>query len=354
MDSLRGLAVILMVQQHLTAWLWNMKWTPFHLIFTKHQVISGIHFAGCLAAPLFLILAGAGASMMHESGKKTPEIIKRGIAIILCGYLLNLITPNWFSPGSWYVLHTIGVSMILSPLLLRLTNSRLALLLLTTILLAALLQTWLNTALSQSNYDMNNISQPGGIARLMFVEGHFPLFPWLGFFMAGIIAKRLANSHNHKTILYAAASCIAISIILCSLYRHGYFFVTGGVLFRIFIPLRHFYPPLPVFIFFILGIALFLFFIFAKYGSLFTGTCALSIMLKATGRSSLSWFIIHVFIFNQLSWLCGFYMTFSGAEAFLIISLFIAAMLCLSVIWEKYNFKYGFEWIIRRMAAIKA
>jgi len=204
----------------------------------------------------------------------------------------------------------------------------------------------------QGNYDMNNISQTGGIARLIFAEGHFPVFPWSGFFMAGIIAKRLANSHNNKAILYAAIAFIAISIILCSLYKHGYFFATGGILYRIFVPLNYFYPPLPVFIFFILGISLLLFFIFAKCSSLFTGT--ISIMLKATGRSSLSWFIIHVFIFNQVSWLCGTFKTFRASEALLITFVFITTMLYLSIKWEKHNFKYGFEWIIRHLTAIKA
>lgn len=352
MDSLRGLAVLLMVQQHLQAWLWSIEWISYSYTWPGHPVMLSLHFTGWFAAPLFVILAGAGAALMHESGRPSPEYIRRGLMIVACGYLLNIITPNWFRPESWYILHTIGTAIILAPLLLKLSNLLLALFTVSAVIIPALLQTWLNTPLMPGNIGMNDSSLPGGILRLALSAGHFPIFPWIGFFAAGIISRRLIIAEKKRIILYASIILTGTAILPAAIYNRGYFFATGGRFFRFFVPLPFFYPPLPVFILFIMGITLFLFFIFSKNSSLFSATGFSP--LNAPGRSSLSWFMIHIVLFNQAAWLCGLYQRFSAGATLCITLAFITVMVFLSLIWKRYNFRFGMEWTIRRITSIKS
>jgi uncharacterized membrane protein len=305
-----------------------------------------LHFLGWFAAPLFVILAGTGAAIMSESKRPASDYVKRGLMIIVCGYILNFITPNWFKPGSWYILHTIGLSIIIAPVLLKLKNIFLIIIIFFLLLIPPLLQTWLNTSLLPGNTDMNNISLPGGLVRIAFAEGHFPVFPWLGFFTSGIISRRMIIQNREQILLYASITLTGSGIFLGSLYNHGYFFATGGKLFRIFVPLQHFYPPLPVFIIFIMGISLLLFYFFSKNNNLLSRKFFSP--LNALGRSSLSWFVIHIFLFNQMAWFCGLYKVFSYIETLIIIIISVIIMLYSSKRWEKNDFKYGLEWAIKR------
>ncbi len=352
MDTLRGLAVILMVQQHLQTWLWNVKWMSYPVTWPKYPLMLTMHFTGWFAAPLFVLLAGAGSAIMHESNRPSAEFVKRGLMILLCGYLLNPMTPNWFRPGSWYVLHTIGIAIIISPLLLKIKNRYLVLIVLFSIILPAFFQTWLKTSLMPGNLDMSNTSLPGGIARIAFIEGHFPFFPWIGFFIAGILSRRMIKENRNNMVLLASFLAISAGIYLESLYNHGYFFATGGKFFRLFVPLPYFYPPLPPFIFFIMGIALLILYIFSKNYNFFNR--AMFSSFNALGRSSLSWFMFHILVFNQLSSILGFYRIFNNIETILITFIIIVLMIFLSIKWQRYNFKYGIEWLIRKFTAVKA
>ncbi len=351
MDTLRGLAVLLMVQQHLQSWLWEVKWISYSFTWPKYPIMLSLHFTGWFAAPLFLILAGAGAAIMHESGTPYSVYIKRGLLIVTCGYLLNFITPNWFDPGSWYVLHTIGFSIIIAPFLNRMGNRHLFVLTILIIIIPVFLQTYLKTSLMPGNDDMNNIYLSGGIFRLIFAEGHFPIFPWLGFFVIGIISRRLVKLHRYNILLFISIILTGTGIFLGSLYNHGYFFATGGKLFRLFVPLQYFYPPLPAFIFFIMGISLLFFYLVSKNYKLFQMNFFAP--LNALGRTSLTWFMIHVFIYNQVFWILGFYKIFSANEVIFITLFSITAMLYLSLKWEKHDFLYSLEWFIRKFASIK-
>jgi uncharacterized membrane protein len=351
-DSLRGLAVLLMIQQHLQAWLWNVNWLSYTITWPKYPFMLTMHFLGWFAAPLFIILAGAVAVLMNEAGKTSSEYLKRGLMIIASGYLLNVLTPNWFKPGSWYVLHTIGFSIIISPVILRIKNHLLILTAIFMIFISAILQTWLKTSLLPGNNDMSNLSLPGGIIRIAFVEGHFPIFPWLSFFITGIIIRRMITENKHIFIFYGSLLITGSGIFLGSFYYHGYFFATGGKLFRIFVPLHYFYPPLPPFIFFIMGISLLIFYIFTKSDSLLNKSIFSS--LNSLGRSSLSWFMIHVIVFNQIVWICGLYKFFNATETVIITIISIILINYLSVKWQKKDYKYGMEWIINRINSIKA
>lgn len=244
-DSLRGLAVVFMVQQHILFWTWEKHWLSFSLTFPEHPVMLSIYFAGGFSAPLFLMLAGAGAVFLYrEKSPSASEYFKRGMFIFLCGCLLNILAPQWFRPWSWYILHTIGLGIMLFPVLNRLSAVKLILLSAGILAVTVLVQTRLKTPLMLGNNYMNNIHMKGGILRLAFAEGHFPVFPWTAFFIMGIVSGRWLAEGKRKNVLLACLSVTAAGSILAYCYHYGFFFATGGTMFRMFVWSPIIFPPL--------------------------------------------------------------------------------------------------------------
>lgn len=350
-DAYRGLAVILMVQQHLQNWLWYKQWLSYGVTFTEHPFMLTLNFIGNFPAAMFLISAGVGSAILYDNRTASRyDFFKRGLFILLCGYLLNLLSPHWFKPGSWYILHTIGVSIIFAPLLNRIRNIWLILISIILITAPAFIQTWLNTPLLLGNEYMNNISMKGGVARLIFAEGHFPVIPWIGFFIIGIICHRMIKDDIKGRIFLISILLISAGLILRWFNIYGFYFATGGMFFRVFTFIPYVYPPLPSLIMFVGGISLFLFLFFLIFDK-FKMNLTIN-LLSSAGRLSLSWFFIHIIIFNEISALVGIRKTFSASETLIIIFLTIIIMIILSVLWERKKYKFSFEWFMRKVVKL--
>lgn len=345
-DALRGVAVALMVQQHLGVWLWSESMMPVWPHFLKHPFMVALNMLGLLAAPLFVTLAGFGAEMARE--KYLPPgatLVRRGVLIVLAGYLLNLVTPHWFTPASWYVLHLIGFCLVVSPLLFRLPAAGLALLYPLVIVLAPAAQTLLATPLILFDPRMGSATLPGGIARLAFVEGHFPVLPWLAMFVSGMLSARFRKRGRLLPITLAGIACLAAGVIPGALYNHGYAFAARGLLFRLFVAVPYVYPPFPPVILTLNGIALLL-----LAGALSAGEKGGSAwgFLVSPGRASLSILFAHIVLFNELARLAGIHRNLSAVPTLAVIALSIAVFAFVAARWERYDFRYGMEWLVRR------
>merc|ERR1712159_547761 len=88
--------------------------------------------------------------------------VKRGLMVLGFGYILNLLTPSWLAPLSWFVLHLIGLSIALGPLWRRLPTNVILLLVVALLLATADVQNWLDTPLKIDNERMRDTSMPGG------------------------------------------------------------------------------------------------------------------------------------------------------------------------------------------------
>ncbi|HOP64895.1 MAG TPA: heparan-alpha-glucosaminide N-acetyltransferase domain-containing protein [Spirochaetota bacterium] len=348
-DSLRGLAVLFMVQQHLIAWLWDKKWISYSITFPEHPVMLSLNFAGNFAAPIFILLAGTGAALLEEKRTRKTEYFRRGLFILLCGYALNILSPHWFRPGSWYVLHTIGFSIIIAPLLLRFKNSYLLPLAVLIIIIPGFIRTWLQTPLTTGNSFMNDLSRGGGILRLALAEGHFPIFPWIAFFIAGIICCRWIKAGRRGHILYSAALLFISGTILKGLYNYGYFFATGGKFFRLFVFTPYIYPASPSLVFILTGIAMAFFYLFT-----FIKKNSLPVRVTAsTGRLSLTWFFIHIVLFNEIFRLAGIHRNLPAAGTLLIITATFVSILFFSSRWGSWGYRFSIEQLMRRTVKLQ-
>ena len=95
LDALRGVAVILMMEQHLGVWLWQVE-NPLRSALAQAPGYMAINGLGGLAAPTFITLAGAGTTMLVASRPGQPvdaTLLRRGLLLLGFGYLLNLLPP---------------------------------------------------------------------------------------------------------------------------------------------------------------------------------------------------------------------------------------------------------------------
>ena len=341
-DALRGIAVILMIQQHMLAWLWDSPKIPFGKLLREYPLSMGLNLLGNLAAPLFVTLAGMGACLFLDRAEaRTRTLVMRGACIVLLGFALNLLAPFWFGPCTWYVLHLIGLCLMLSPALSRIPSPALAALALLLFAATPIAQTLLGTPIYLPETRLNDASLSGGIARLALAEGHFPVLPWMAFFILGMIAHRFARTRERGRVFVAAAGLVAAGIALALLYRRGHAFATYGPLYRAFVFAPYFFPPHLPLMLMLSGAALAC---TTGAASLSTGGNGAAVRALARfGRAPLSLLFFHTLIFNTLVHLLGLYRIFSNYTSWLIISGFLLASAAALVPWSRRGYARGLE-----------
>lgn len=345
-DALRGIAVILMIQQHLLAWLWNAPRLTFPDLVRAYPLSMGMNLLGNLAAPLFITLAGTGAGLfLDRPGALGRTLVMRGAVTLLLGIALNLLAPYWFAPGTWYVLHLIGLCLMLAPLLMKAPSPALLPLCLGVFAASPLVQTWLATPIYLPEIRLNDASLPGGIARLALAEGHFPVLPWMSFFILGMIAHRFARTRKHARVFVLAGGLVAAGATLALLYRQGHAFATYGPLYRAFVFAPYFFPPHTPLMLVLAGMAL-AFMTAARLIRREDGGIIIRV-LSRFGRASITLLFVHAMLFNTLGHATGLYRSFSITSSWLIIAGFLLATAVALAPWSRSGFDYRLEWLVR-------
>jgi uncharacterized membrane protein len=334
---LRGLAVVLMVEQHLGIWLTAVHRVRGGLL----PLVMGFNMLGGAAAPLFVFLAGVSAALATQlSG---AAFVRRALALGLCGFLLNLACPSWFSPGSFYVLHLIACFWLLAPSLRRLRAGWLLAPFVLVLLLTLAAQTWLKTPPLLGNARLQDTTLPLGALRLAIAEGHFPLLPWLAFAVLGTWAGRKIQSGALARLFPAAAILLASFVVL----RLPRLFLRPRQLRQL--PLRSlvdvsFYPASVAFVLLLAGICVLLLAL-ARHsdGRLrFVGQ-----WLVPLGRTSLSLLCVHVVVFRQGSRALGYFQKVEPAIVLFVIAAVLVGWALLARAWARANYRYSLEWWLR-------
>jgi len=344
LDMLRGIAVILMVQQHTGYWFWNAG-GDMGVLLSEYPVMVTMNGLGGLAAPLFILLAGIGASLSLAGGKPEQQLIKRGLVIIFSGCLLNILTPAWFSPYSWYVLHLIGSGMCLSPVLRRLNSTILFAISALIILITVFLLDAFNTHRYLSNEDMRGLGSITGVIRLAAFEGHFPMFPWLALFITGFISGRWIKEKLYINILKTAGLFFSAALLLFLIKQGNFSFLKNTFGSRLLIINLYMYPAYPIQFLTLTAVSLLSVYLVLLAGIKFT--ISQGNILVMTGRVSLTVFILHIVIIRNFMVKSGLWQTFSEPVT-VILQISVLLFIFIAVyLWEKIQFRYGFEWLIR-------
>lgn len=163
-DTLRGLAVVFMVGNHiLHYWLVASPWRDFLILISVSW-----------AAPLFMFLVGVGLSLGRPDFLKS---LRRGAVLVVLGWGLNII---FYGSAPWWtgrVLQTIGICTVLAyPF--RAGGAVLAGVSATGLMLSSLAVPWLQTF--SGEYP--------AIAVVFLSE--WPVYPWFGIVLLGLVVGR--------------------------------------------------------------------------------------------------------------------------------------------------------------------
>jgi len=346
LDLLRGIAVILMVQQHTGYWFWNAGGDMGALL-SEYPVMVTMNGLGGLAAPLFILLAGTGAALSLAGGKSERQLILRGLMIIFFGSLLNILTPAWFSPQSWYVLHLIGFGMCLSPVLRRLNSAQLFTLSASVIISMVFLLYAFNTHRYLSNEDMRGTFSETGILKLAAFEGHFPLFPWLALFITGFISGRWIKEGLYANIAKAAGIFFSAALMLFLIKHAGFSFLKNTFGARLLIINLYMYPAYPIQFLTLSAISLLSVYLILLAGVRFS--ISPGNILVLTGRVSLTVFILHIVIIRNFMVRSGLWQTFSEPVTVMLQIAVLFFIMSAVYLWRKIEFRYGFEWLLRKI-----
>ena len=356
LDALRGLAVFLMMEQHMGVWLYQStagERTPWYLV--------AFNALGGAAAPLFITLAGVGTSLsLQKQGRGDSLLVRRGLIVLGFGYLLSALTPSWFTLRSWFVLHMMGVAIASAPLWRRLSPRGLIGTAALVIAATTPLQSWLGTPRYLVN-DRMALKEPfealaGGHLRVAFVEGQFPIFPWLSMFLVGMAVGRLLakdDKDDKDALRKLALGVLALGLTLALVGELSHqlpalSFANDEPWHRLFGTPLGFFPATAAIILLLQSVVLWLIVI----ATWFEGQVTLEkkSAMVSLGRISLTLLLVHVVVFRELSRPAELWRALDAPSALAVIGLWTLLCTFAARAWQRIDYRYGAEWLLRKLA----
>ncbi len=321
LDALRGLAVLFMLEVHLGSW-WARSLPADNPLVALGTLLGG------MAAPLFLVLAGAGLSLSR--GREPEHFVQRsvirGAALLLAGILFTFIEQAVYGPFGWGVLQCIGLSVILCAPLMTLPRQGRMFLGIGLLVAAAFLRPLLGVPEVLYSDQLMAAGSVADYLRNMLVSGFFPLLPWLGFMVLGTVVGDRVAANAGKTGRPAASDFpLPLLLILA-----GAFLAAYGVR-------PEFFPPSLSFGFLAGGIVLLAIplGLSADLGRLRP--------LPELGRVSLSLFIAHHLVGYELFRLAGLLHSFDLPAALAMVLASWALALVAARSWAMVDFRWSLE-----------
>ena len=216
-DSLRGLAVLLMVMVHAAA-----TWNPF---FSAQSSILAYTVAGLggLAAPLFVTIFGWGLVKSRASQKS--NFIK-AIILLLLQVIVNLSSPHLYDAFTPGILSLFALLILLKPLILKIASTIQTLsgflgITIVMILFNDLVYNFQGANSWDSRVFTDDIVT--GLNHLLFT-GTYPLFPWMIFAVVGAFlgssitegGKTLPRNNTTLLLIIIGMSYCLVSLILAN------------------------------------------------------------------------------------------------------------------------------------------
>ena len=216
-DSLRGLAVLLMVMVHAAA-----TWNPHNSAQSTWiaYLVAGL---GGLAAPLFVTIFGWG--LVKSKSTTNGNIIKATILLLL-QLLVNLFSPHLFDPFTPGILSLFALLILIKPLIVNMANNNISFLVFSiSIFLIYGLSSFIYNIQGTNDWDFrvstNNLTI---LVSHLFFTGTYPLFPWITFAVVGAFlgssitegGKTLPRNNTTLLLIIIGMSYCLVSLILAN------------------------------------------------------------------------------------------------------------------------------------------
>lgn len=208
-DSLRGIAVVLMVIYHFCYDL-----TYFRVvIFDFHHNLFWLNFRSFIVT-LFLTLVGVNLFLAHHRSVNWPAAKRRLIILLGCSLLITLISYFLF-PGRTIVfgiLHFITVASVVGLLLVPYPVIS---------LLSGLVMIVVGNAFTHMTFNQTALHWIGMTTHRPQTEDYVPLLPWLGVVLCGIMLGHLLLNTRMGQGILASDNAISRSRLLNWSGRHS-------------------------------------------------------------------------------------------------------------------------------------
>jgi uncharacterized membrane protein len=276
-DTLRGFAIFTMVAANMA---------PYFLI-EPHPFL--FRFYGSFAAPLFILISGMMVALTAQTkGHDWKYFLIRGALIITVGALIDVVMWNIYPFTTVDVLYLIGISLPIAYFFSRLNKSSQWLIVLIIFLATPLLQNIFGYSDYPTEFNLTGeqtiiVENQTSIFNHWLVDGWFPIFPWLGFSLLGVLLANLRLKYKkfEKNVLLLGISILVLGNII-------WYFFPGKLLTRAGYS-EVFYPPTIGYIISAIGLILMLFSIVD-----YNPTFIMYKPLQALGESALFMYIFHL------------------------------------------------------------
>jgi uncharacterized membrane protein len=336
-----------MIEQHMGVWLWaGMRGGVAQATVAPLVAFNAL---GGGAAPMFITLAGVGVSLMSRTDRAGLDavLVRRGLVLLGFGYLLSWMTPSWFSWGSWFVLHLMGVAMASTPLWRRLSDRALLVLALVVACAAIGAQWWLRFPPVMGNDYMRDSSRPGGPLMLALVGSQFPVLPWLGPFLVGMVAGRWIIARRHRAIATAGVVSLVLGGITAIAWALSPALASHPFFGRAFAVRLGFFPASISIVALLLGaVLLVIAWVAWRDDRKPIGERNPMVVL---GRASLTLLLVHVPLFREATRPVGLWHGLDATATLAMIFGFVMLALALTHLWQRIDYRFGAEWLLRKL-----
>jgi uncharacterized membrane protein len=324
-DQLRGLVMILMALDHTRDYFSGLPFSPEDL----SKTFGALFFTRVIThicAPVFFLLAGAGAYLSVARGKSLPQVSyffwTRGLWLIFLELTVLRFAWDFTFPSVPFVqvIWALGWSMVAMALIVRLPVRWIAGLGVAIIVFHNLLDPITPAALGRLSGLWTVLHTPGLVSitpQMKFFVG-YPLIPWIGVMAAGYAMGVLLQRHDRRkwTLGLGVALTLAFFVLrTLNLYGNGdagiSSFVSSSVgpwklqptftltIIAFFNTLK--YPPSLDYLLMTLGPALI---VLACLDGV-TAERGLGRILLVFGRVPLFYYVVHIFLIHALAIFVG-------------------------------------------------
>ncbi|MFW9831887.1 MAG: heparan-alpha-glucosaminide N-acetyltransferase domain-containing protein, partial [Candidatus Thorarchaeota archaeon] len=217
-DVLRGVALFFMVINHFGQ---TFVGGGYH-----SPIAMAILFFGIMPAQLFYIVAGISVVLFNQRRQQNGSsnrsiwqmVLLRGFMIMGLGYLFSVVMFGTIWILDWSILQLIGLSLILSQLMLYIPRRYRILVPILIIILSPFLRVWLNYDAVVGTVGNIHYAPPQtwfDHFSAIIATGKAPLFPWLACPIIGtIIGEAIINRPSNPRQVIHATLVIGVIMVL--------------------------------------------------------------------------------------------------------------------------------------------
>jgi uncharacterized membrane protein len=280
-DILRGLAIFTMVAANMAG----------PVLVEPHPFL--FRFYGSFAAPLFILISGMMVVLTTQTKDHNLKyFLVRGMLIIAVGALIDIFIWKIYPFTTVDVLYLIGISLPLAYLFQRLNTASQCFIVISIFFFTPFLQHFFGYADYPSEFFFSTgaptiiIENQTNILNHWLIDGWFPIFPWLGFSLLGVIFAniRLKYKTFGQSVFFLTGILLLVFGIVIWYFYQGKFLTRAGYS-------EVFYPPTPGYMISAVGLIVLLFFIVDHKHSFMAYR-----PLQALGESAIFMYILHLLL----------------------------------------------------------